>query len=141
MTVLAKQVGDGSSNCTGSENNYSHGIQALAAVIKRNATPRIAAGRRKRASPGGQSFALRVQHAIVDKQVIEDSPANDGFFNNPGHIANRNVAIPDALRIDHHHRAAFALVEAASFVRADQRRQSAAFNFSLQTVAQFASTV
>src|SRR5690348_4625984 len=55
--------------------------------------------------------AIGIVQAIVgDEEVVEDLAAEDRPRHDPGHVLDRDPAVPDPLRVDHHRRPVLALL-------------------------------
>ena len=86
-------------------------------------------------------FTIRiVQTFFGDEKVFENLAPEYGFLNDPRDILQRDVAVKNALRIDCHGRAVFALFQASRRVGPYQRCQFPFLEFRFEGVAKrFAS--
>ena len=86
-------------------------------------------------------FTIRiVQTFIRNEQVFENPIPDDVFLNDPRDVLQGDAAVKNALRIDRHCRAVFALFQASGLVGTYPRRQFPLLEFCFEGVAErFAS--
>ena len=76
--------------------------------------------------------SFRIEHFVGDEQIFEHSPRDDGFFDDARHVFRGHAAVPDLLWINHDGWSTFALIEAASTVRAHERVETSAFDLGFE---------
>lgn len=60
-----------------------------------------------------------VEHLVRNSQVFQNSPADDGFLDDSGHVFGCDAAVENPLRINCDGRPVFALFQTARFVGTD----------------------
>ena len=86
-------------------------------------------------------FLPLIELCLRYEEVLQDTPADDGFFNDPRHVGKLDAAIPDRLRINDDGGTQFALVETAGLVGPHARTELALLQFGLERAAQRFGTV
>jgi len=72
----------------------------------------------------------------ADKQIVQNSIAQDRFFNDARNIFNFDVPVEDALRINRDTRPMLALVQTAGSVGSHERPQPACLDLGLEGISQ-----
>src|SRR5262245_25897099 len=97
-------------------------------------------GSSTRLSPVGRSAAMRtigiVQAVVRDQQLVDDLARQDRPVHDPGHVLDLDPAVPDPLRIDHHGRTMFALLQAARVVGAHERAEAGPLELPFERLAE-----
>src|SRR5262245_5576726 len=86
-------------------------------------------------------FLPLIEFCVRYQEVLQDTPADHSFFNDPRHVGKLDAAIPDRLRINDDGGTQFALVETAGLVGPYVRTELALLQFGLERAAQRLRTV
>ena len=77
-----------------------------------------------------------VETAFRNQEIVQDLPLQDGLADDPGDIRERDLAVPDTLRVDHDGRAMLALIETTSVIGPGQRAEPGFPELDLERVAE-----
>jgi hypothetical protein len=76
--------------------------------------------------------ALRIQAIIRNPQPFHRAPANQVLAHDLGRILRLHIPVPDRLRVHHHHRTVFTLVQASGLIDAHLSSQPGSLGTLLQ---------
>jgi hypothetical protein len=82
-----------------------------------------------------------VQAALGNQQIVEDLPSQDGLGDDSRDVVDRDLAIPDPLRINHHGWTMFALVKAASVIGAGESTETRFLELGLESTPERLTTL
>jgi hypothetical protein len=82
-------------------------------------------------------WAIRVVEAgVANQEVIQDLAVQQGGLHDPRDVGERDVSVPDALRVDHDDRSVLALIETSRCVGSCEVLEADPFELSLEGVPQ-----